>query len=617
MKEIEEKLTKAEQKEKIRKRYKGIDQDELEVIPALPQEELYDETKEKRVAVYARVSTDDPRQTSSYELQKNHYEDMVSRKPGWKLIKIYADEGISGTSLKHRDAFVEMIKDCRKGEIDLILTKSVSRFARNILDCVGYVRELKTLSPPVGVFFEAENLYTLDKNSEMALSFISTLAQEESHTKSEIMNASIEMRFSRGLFLTPALLGYDQDEEGNLVINEEEAKTVRLIFFMFLYGYSCQQIADELTELGRKTKKGRCQWSVSSIMGILRNERHCGDVLARKTFTPNFLDHKSKKNKQDRNQYRKNNHHEAIVSRKDFIAVQHMLDMGMGGKKSIMPELQVIDEGVLKGFVVVNTTWAGFNKAAYIEAYESVMLNNGDNTEQGTVEIEAGDFDLRGYQVVSGQLFHNPGKITMTAHNKGISFNRNAINGLGESAYIEILVEPVKKLIAVRETDKETRCSLKWFTCTEDGRKPRKLSLAACMPAIFEMMRWNLEYKYRVSGVVKHKDGQSLMIFDPGDAEIIIPKDVIVETAEINELNDEYINQRGRNIFAFPENLAENFGSDYYMHKEASTLGHESDEWNVKKEGTAVSFDDRQVEMDNEAIRTEIDEMIGDMRADT
>ena len=112
MKASEEKLSKSQQKEKIRKRYKGIDPEELEVIPALPKEELYDENKEKRVAVYARVSTDDPRQTSSYELQKNHYEDVVNRKPGWKLIKIYADEGITGTWLKHRDAFIEMIKDC-------------------------------------------------------------------------------------------------------------------------------------------------------------------------------------------------------------------------------------------------------------------------------------------------------------------------------------------------------------------------------------------------------------------------------------------------------------------------------------------------------------------------
>lgn len=159
----------------------------------------------------------------------------------------------------------------------------------------------------------------------MSLSFIATLAQEESHTKSEIMNSSIEMRFRRGIFLTPTLLGYDHDEEGNLVVNEEEAKTVRLVFYMYLYGYSCQEIADTLTNLKRETKKGNTRWSHASVLQILQNERHCGDVLARKTYTPNYLDHKSKKNRQDRNQYRKRDHHEPIISRDDFIAVQHMI----------------------------------------------------------------------------------------------------------------------------------------------------------------------------------------------------------------------------------------------------------------------------------------------------
>jgi DNA invertase Pin-like site-specific DNA recombinase len=260
-------------KSKIRARYKGIDTENLDVIPAIPQVNFYEDDREKRVAVYARVSTDDPRQTSSYELQKNHYIDIVNQHPGWKLVDIYADEGISGTSLQHRDAFIRMIADCRAGKINLIITKSVSRFARNVLDCIGYVRQLAAMNPPVGVLFETENIYTLNSNSEMSLSFISTLAQEESHNKSEIMNASIEMRFRRGIFLTPPLLGYDQDDDGNLVVNEEEAKTVRLVFFMYLYGYTCQQIAKTLAKLGRRTKKDNTTWSAGSVLQILQNER--------------------------------------------------------------------------------------------------------------------------------------------------------------------------------------------------------------------------------------------------------------------------------------------------------------------------------------------------------
>ena len=141
MKETEERLENVkDQKQRIRDRYKGVDEDSLDVIPAAPQEDFYSETTTKRVAVYARVSTDDPRQTSSYELQKGYYEQDVTRHPGWKLVRIYADEGISGTSLSHRDEFVQMIKDCEAGKIDLIITKSVSRFSRNVLDCTGLPR---------------------------------------------------------------------------------------------------------------------------------------------------------------------------------------------------------------------------------------------------------------------------------------------------------------------------------------------------------------------------------------------------------------------------------------------------------------------------------------------
>ena len=157
-----------------------------------------------------------------------YYTNYIKSREDWDFVGLYSDEGISATSTKRREGFQQMVADALAGKIDLIITKSVSRFARNVVDCIKYVRELKALPSPVGVFFEAESIYTLDRNSEMSLSFISTFAQEESHNKSEIMNASIEMRFKRGIFLTPPLLGYDQDEDGNLVINEEEAKTVRL-----------------------------------------------------------------------------------------------------------------------------------------------------------------------------------------------------------------------------------------------------------------------------------------------------------------------------------------------------------------------------------------------------
>lgn len=197
----------------------------------------------------------------------------------------------------------------------------------------------------------------------MMLAVLSAAAQEESHTKSEIMNISIEQRFSRGIFLTPKLLGYDKDEDGNLVINETEADTVRLCYYLFLSGFPTSEIAEILMDLGRKTKLGNTKWTGSAVVNVLRNERHCGDVLSRKTFTPNYLDHKSKKNNHDRNQYRQADHHEAIVSREIYNAAQKLLEAGKYSRKGYpLPTLQVVDQGALKGFVPVNRAWNGFQQ---------------------------------------------------------------------------------------------------------------------------------------------------------------------------------------------------------------------------------------------------------------
>ena len=159
------------------------------------------------------------------------------------------------------------------------------------------------------------------------------------------MNSSIEMRFGRGIVLTPVLLGYDHGGNGKLTINQSEAKTVRLIFFMYLYGYSCQEIANSLTKLGRQTKKGNTTWNTGSVLEILRNERHCGEILTRKTYTPSYLDHKSKKNRGERAQHRWKGEHEPIISKDDFIAVQHLINNAKYGNKGILPELKVIPEG--------------------------------------------------------------------------------------------------------------------------------------------------------------------------------------------------------------------------------------------------------------------------------
>ena len=207
-----------------------------------------------RVAAYCRVSTDDIDQLLSIELQKNNYRDMIKANPKWKYVGTYVDDGFSGTNTDHRPAFKLMMRDAMAGKIDMIITKSVSRFARNLLDCIGWVRKLKERDPPIQVFFEQEHLNTLDTTSNIILFVLAMVAEEESHMKSEAMLLSLEWRFSRGRFLTPALLGYDKVEipDGHgghkkvLQINEEEAKTVRLIYYLLLNGYSTAEVADQL-----------------------------------------------------------------------------------------------------------------------------------------------------------------------------------------------------------------------------------------------------------------------------------------------------------------------------------------------------------------------------------
>lgn len=601
-------------KEKIRARYQSAIPDDIDVIPATPQENFFEDETEKRVAFYVRVSTDDPRQTSSFELQKGHYTEMLSRHKNWRLADIYADEGISGTSLKHRDAFVKMVADCKVGKIDLIVTKSVSRFARNVVDCIGYVRQLAAMQPPVGVFFEMESIYTLNDSSEMSLSFMSTLAQEESHIKSRVANDSIEKRFRRGIFLTPPLLGYDQDEDGNLVINPEEAKTVRLIFFMYLYGYTCRQIAEMLTSLGRETKKGNTAWAPGSILQILQNERHCGDILARKTWTPSYLDHLPRKNRNNHNQYTRKDNHEAIVSRDDFIAVQRLISNAKYGNKGILPELKVITEGALKGFVSVNPRWAAFSADDYRVASESVY----DETDKPEpkpmeVEVQSGDFDLRGFEVTRSQFFDTARKLCVTFSTNNIWFSTECIRKFKKELYVEMLIHPGEQLLAVRPCAKECRNAVRWAKINEVNYNPRDISGAAYLSTLYAIFGWDPECRYRVRGVRRQKDNESVVIFDMRDTEIFIPDP---ETG--GYFNDDVrpVNANPKNtVVAFPPSWSGNFGNNYYRHSQARELAaiDKDGMWNVAVEGQSYNDKPELNVTSEDVVASSIKQMITDM----
>lgn len=548
-----------ERKEKIRARYKGVDRSELEFIPAKQKEKLFEDTGTKRVCAYCRVSTDDANQTSSYELQKNHYEDMIKDHQGWILVDIYADEGISGTSLQHRDEFNRMIEDCKAGKIDLVVTKSVSRFARNIVDCIAKVRELASMNPQVGVFFETEHIYTLDNTSEMMLAVLSAAAQEESHTKSEIMNISIEQRFSRGIFLTPKLLGYDKDEDGNLVINETEADTVRLCYYLFLSGFPASEIAEILMDLGRKTKKGRTKWTGSSVVSILRNERHCGDVLSRKTFTPNYLDHKSKKNRHDRNQYRQTDHHEAIVTRTVFNAAQKLLDAGALGKSSYpLPTLQVVDDGVLKGFVPINRKWNGFSGEDYQKASSSVYDEENYSAENLYEKKKDSVFNLEGYEIVRAQFFSTRHDPAVTISSGKIAFNTACLKKFENVEYVELLFNSVEKCIAVRPCEKSNVNAIKWGTLKNGHWAVLPKSCKGFSEPLFELMNWEKSYRYRLRGQFCENSSEQVMIFELEEPEILVDeKNIIGNSTENTNLSE---TSKQRRKILYPECWKDSFG---------------------------------------------------------
>ncbi len=276
-------------------------------------------TKNKRkTAGYARVSTDSEEQATSYEAQMEYYQEYIISREGWEFVGMYSDEGITATNTKHREGFNLMIEDALDGKIDLIITKSVSRFARNTVDSLTTVRKLKERG--VEIYFEKENIWTLDAKGELLITIMSSLAQEESRSISENTTWGQRKRFAdgRASVAYKNFLGYDK----GFKINEEEAETVRLIYKWFLEGYSSFAIARKLTDKGVLTPMRKEKWHASVITNILKNEKYKGDALLQKHYTTDFLTKKLKKNEGEVRQYYVEGHHKAIISPAVFELVQ-------------------------------------------------------------------------------------------------------------------------------------------------------------------------------------------------------------------------------------------------------------------------------------------------------
>ena len=511
--------------------------------------ETADANKVLRVAAYCRVSTDDIDQAISISLQMRQYKEKIQANPSWKYAGTYVDNGFSGTNTAHRPGFLKLVEDARAGKFDMIITKAVSRFARNLLDCIGYIEEFKSLDPPIRVFFEQENLDTGLQTSGIILFVLAMVAEEESHMKSEAMLLSLEWRFSRGRFLTPALFGYDKveiiDSYGGkrkvLQINQPQAQVVKWMYATLLNGGTPDEIAARLTELqiptGGRKKNGtmNTDWTRAGVTTLMRNERYCGDVLARKTYTPNFKDHKSKKNKGKKNKYFQPDHHDAIVTRAIWNAAQRILNSRRFNHEGEYLPMQVIDHGILTGFISMNRSWAGFEADNYFRIAQIAMgiledeiesdLENEyipdaghrlggmiddhgisriarelteaeqqikdelEGKDQAEQELREQAEIVKTFQVVSGDMFSKANEPILTVKPGMIHFNQACRKKL-DAEYVEILFNPVERMIVIRVCDKTNPNALLW-----DGKA--KGARALCR-ILYDSLGWDLEYNYSV-----------------------------------------------------------------------------------------------------------------------
>ena len=454
-----------------------------------------------RTCAYIRVSTDSHDQENSLKNQRAHFEKYIEQHPNLEYAGIFADDGISGTSLKNRTGFRQMVDACKAGKIDLIVVKEVSRFARNVVDCLNTVQELLTLDPPVGIFFENNNINTLDTGNKMFLTMFAMFAELESELKSKSVLFGLKEMYADENYLCPAmnLLGYEKDGKYGLKIEPEGAKTVRLIYDLFLAGYSEKEIAEVLTNLGLPTAKKKLEWTKSSVTGICKNEKYCGDILMQKMFTENFLSHRKRKNTGQREIFYETDHHEAIVSREEHARSLLLLNSDHDSPFfNHEYEIKVIRRGLLSGFIPMNLAFGGYDAGHYMGAL--VMAD----IPQENIEAEVAH--ITGVKRVRRELFSEWNAANITVSKTGIAINAGCISHLNDAAYVEVLLHPNERLLAVRKTGKRNKNAVPWRNGTLSAKKLSHV--------LYTLMGWQKDWKYRMTANFFSKNSEQVLIFD-------------------------------------------------------------------------------------------------------
>ena len=573
--------------------------------PAKPKPTIKDEGH-KRVAVYARVSTKSAEQVSSIENQTKYYTDKIENTDNWELQEIYSDEGKSGTSMRKRLRFKQMIEDVGEQKMDLILCASVSRFARNVSDCIEQVRQLRTMNPshPVGVYFETENIYTLDPDSNQMLTMHAMLADWESANKSRRMILSYDQRICTGQYPVADLLGYKHTIDGNLLIEEEGAKTVKFIFYAFISGMTCEKIARILTEKKRPTLKGRTDWNAAMVRNIMQNERRWGDLDVRKTIVIDYVKGKTVRNDNIRDGAYVTQHHQGIVSPAVAKAAKLVAASGKRLGAGVM-DISVIKQGALKGFVSVCPSWGGIDADAFIKVCSEVytpeeleQLSFEANVRSGKEHSKVISMQFDGYEVPYGAFFLKRNCPIITLSSKRVFINKACHERLDNCQYIEVLYNPILQAIILRASNKDTPNAIPWVN--SKGKMELNFYAKAFCSAIYEQLHLVRDYRFKFRGVLRERGLGKILFFYLDEPQILTGKrKKNVEAIEKRENGIRYIKFKtddeqedfstDDSILAYPEYFEENgFGTSYALRRWRDRLFSNLSEADVREQGVIV-----------------------------
>ena len=426
-------------------------------------------------ASYCRVSTDKSDQANSYEVQQEYFREYISKMPNTKLFKIYADEGISGTTTKRRVAFHNMIADAKDGKFQLILTKEVSRFSRNILDTVRYTRELKSIG--VGVLFLTDGINTLDPDSELRLTIMASIAQEESRRTSCRVVWGQTRQMERGIVFGHSLLGYDV-KDGAMIINEDGALLVRKIFRLYTTEqYSAAQIAQHLTAKNIKTPSGREKWSSNTIIKILKNEKYIGDLFQKKTYTPDYLTHEKRPNQGQVPHVIIRNHHTPIIDRQLWEEAQKKLSDSNKRRKDGSAKSNLLP---FSGKIICGECGSTF-------VCRTRHLSNGENYR----------FWQCGKAVRNGRAACNVGKYLR--EDDAIQLTRTALQCIADNN--NFVISEVEDIISLAYSD------------AEDLRK-KEITQIECKRRLFQKKRLMVLDQYLTGSISKDEAQQLRMYYD-------------------------------------------------------------------------------------------------------